>query len=220
MLESIETTHGGGAPDCAVIWLHGLGADGHDFAGVVPQLGLPESICTRFVFPHAPPRPITLNGGMVMRGWFDITAIAEGAVEDEEGMRHSAELVRRLIAEQNEKGIATARIVLAGFSQGGALALYTALQNAGRLAGAAVLSAWLPAARSVLANVHGQNRALPIFCAHGAHDSMVPAVFAERGCEQLRAAGFAVRPRLWPMEHAVCLDELRDLGAWLARVLA
>lgn len=219
MLESIETTHGGGAPDCAVIWLHGLGADGHDFAGVVPQLALPENLCARFVFPHAPPRPITLNGGMVMRGWFDIAALAEGAPEDEEGMRHSAELVRRLIAGQNEKGIAAARIVLAGFSQGGALALYTALQYAGRLAGAAALSAWLPAAQSVLANVHEQNRALPIFCAHGAHDSMVPAVFAERGCEQLRAAGFAVRPQMWPVEHGVCLDELRALGAWLAQVL-
>jgi len=220
MLESIETTHGGGAPDCAVIWLHGLGADGHDFTAVVPQLALPENLCARFVFPHAPPRPITLNSGMVMRGWFDITALTEDAVEDEEGMRDSAELVRALIAGQNEQGIADARIVLAGFSQGGALALYTALQHTGRLAGAAALSAWLPAARSVLANVHEQNRALPIFCAHGARDPMVPAVFAERGCAQLRAAGFAVRPRLWPVEHGVCLDELRDLGAWLARVFS
>jgi len=209
-----------GAPaDCAVIWLHGLGADGHDFEPIVPWLSLDPALRVRFVFPHAPRRPVTVNAGMIMRAWYDIRELGERHDEDEAGIRESAALVATLIDEQRARGIAHDRMVLAGFSQGGALALHAALRCPSRLAGLVALSAYLVLGETLAAERSPANATIPIFQAHGTHDPMVPLSAGERSRDTLCALGYAVEWRSYPMGHEVRPEEIQDIGAALNRML-
>ena len=217
LLETIEIETGE-RPDAAVIWLHGLGADGHDFEPVVPELRLPQRLSLRFVFPHAPVRPVTLNQGMRMRAWYDILQLGGGG-EDDPGIRASQKSVEDLIAREGSRGIAPGRIVLAGFSQGGAIALQTALRSSERLAGTLALSTYLPLAATLAAERSAANRDLPIFMAHGSQDPMIPVDRARASRDALAALGYAVEWREYPMPHSICLEEISDISAWLTRVL-
>ena len=205
-------------PDAAVIWLHGLGADGTDFEPIVPVLGLPARLGVRFVFPHAPERSVTINMGMRMRAWYDVYQLGGGR-EDEAGIRASQALLEGLIAREKSRGIAARRIVLAGFSQGGAIALQTGLRHGERLAGIMALSTWLPLADALAAERHPANADVPMFMAHGTMDEMIAPVRAERSRDRLIALGYAPEWQAYPMGHAVCPEEVEAIGAWLARVL-
>ena len=216
-LEAIEVETGP-APRTAVIWLHGLGADGHDFEPIVPELGLPGSLPVRFVFPDAPLRPVTINMGMRMRAWYDILQMGGGA-EDEAGIRESQALLEELIARETARGIPHGRIVLAGFSQGGAIALQAALRHPERLAGILALSTYLPLERKLEEERHAANRDLPIFMAHGEYDDMIPMDRAVRSRDALRSLGYAVEWREYPMPHSVCPEEIADIAAFLLRIL-
>jgi len=207
----IET---GANPQAAVIWLHGLGADGHDFEPIVPELELAQPM--RFVFPHAPVRPVTINQGMRMRAWYDIFQFG-GGPEDEAGVRASQRLVEGLIAEEKKRGIA--KMVLAGFSQGGAIVLHTALRHPERLAGVLALSTYLPLAASVEAERAAANAALPIFMAHGQYDDIIPLRRAEQSRQALERLGYPVEWRAYPMPHSVCPQEIADIAAFLGRIL-
>jgi phospholipase/carboxylesterase len=206
------------SPDAAVLWLHGLGADGHDFEPVVPQLQLPRALRARFVFPHAPVRPVTLNMGMSMRAWYDIVQLGGGR-EDAAGIRASQAQLEALIARERERGVAAERIVLAGFSQGGAIALHTGLRHAGRLAGILALSTYLPLAGSAAAELSEASRGLPLFMAHGTFDDVIPFEHAQRSRAALEDLGCKVEWREYPMPHAVCGEEIADISAWLRAVL-
>jgi phospholipase/carboxylesterase len=219
LLESLEVETAP-SPRAAVIWMHGLGADGYDFVDVPPVLRLPESLAVRFVFPHAPMQPVTINGGMVMRAWYDIRPDAGARREDEPGLRQSQRQVEALIAREKARGVPAARIVLAGFSQGGAMALQTGLRHPERLAGIMALSCYLPLADLVAAEASAANRDVPIFLAHGTHDPLIPLTRARRALESLTGLGYAVEWHEYPMPHSVCDAEIRDIGAWLARILA
>jgi phospholipase/carboxylesterase len=212
----IET---GRNPQAAVIWLHGLGADGHDFEPIVPELVRPSDRPLRFVFPHAPVRPVTLNGGYAMRAWYDIIAIDRRAAEDEQGIRASQALVTELIRGENARGIPTERIVLAGFSQGGAMALFCGTRYPERLAGILALSCYQVLATRFDAERLPANQATPIFLAHGMQDPVVVPALGEAARRQLEAAGFAVEWHAYSMPHAVCPQEVADIAAWLRRVL-
>ena len=217
LLETIEIETGE-RPDAAVIWLHGLGADGHDFEPIVPELRLPQRLSLRFVFPHAPIRPVTLNQGMRMRAWYDILQLGGGR-EDDPGIRASQKSLEDLIAREGSRGIAPGRIVLAGFSQGGAIALQTALRSSERLAGTLALSTYLPLAATLAAERSAANRDLPIFMAHGSQDPMIPVDRARASRDALAALGYVVDWRQYPMQLSVCLEEISDIAAWLTRVL-
>ena len=206
----IET---GRNPQAAVIWLHGLGADGHDFEPIVPELELEKPV--RFVFPHAPIRPVTINNGMRMRAWYDIYQFGGGR-EDEQGLRASQKLVEELIRAQ---GMPANRIVLAGFSQGGAIVLQAGLRQAGRLAGIMALSCYLPIASSVAAERAEANKDVPIFMAHGRYDDIIPIQRAQQSREFLEKLGYAVEWHEYPMPHSVCPQEIGDISACLAKVL-
>jgi phospholipase/carboxylesterase len=208
----------GAKPDAAVIWLHGLGADGHDFEPIVPELRLPGALPLRFVFPHAPVRPVTLNQGMRMRAWYDILRL-DGGAEDDAGIRASQGLVEALIAEEVKKGIEAARIVLAGFSQGGAIALHTALRHPAPLAGVLALSTYLPLNRTVKAEAGEANRKTPIFMAHGQYDDIIPLARAEQSRKILAEAGYDVQWKTYPMPHSVCAEEIADIASFLVRIL-
>lgn len=216
-MDAIVIEHGA-RPDIAVLWLHGLGADGHDFAPIVPELRLPERLAIRFVFPHAPVRPVTLNGGLRMRAWYDIFQLGPGP-EDEAGVHASQALVENWIAEQVRAGIPPERIVLAGFSQGGAIALHSALRHRERLAGVLALSTYLPLAATLAGEASAANRATPIFMAHGEYDDIIPIARAVHSRELLTAAGHAVQWRQYRMPHSVCGEEIEDLAAFLVRIL-
>ncbi len=207
------------APDASVIWLHGLGADGHDFVPLVPELDLPESCTPRFVFPHAPIRPVTLNNGMRMRAWYDILGLSAASAEDEPGIRESAQLVERQIRRERAAGIPASRIVIAGFSQGGAIALHTALRYTEPLAGVLALSTYLPL-RAAANEASSANRRIPILMCHGIYDPVLPLEGAERSRDLLRAAGYTVEWKQYPMQHQVCAQETVDIAEWLGRVLA
>jgi len=204
----IET---GPEPRAAVIWLHGLGADGHDFEPIVPELELEQAV--RFVFPHAPMRPVTINNGMRMRAWYDIFQFG-GGPEDEAGIRASQKIVETLIGA--EKG---RNIVLAGFSQGGAIVLQAALRHAEALAGVLALSTYLPLAAKVQAEASSANRAIPIFMAHGQYDEIIPLDRAEASRDALQRLGYAVEWHAYPMPHSVCAPEIADISRFLNRVL-
>jgi phospholipase/carboxylesterase len=208
----------GPRPDAAVIWLHGLGADGTDFVPVVQVLGLPPGLNLRFVFPHAPMRPVTINLGMRMRAWYDITELG-GAQQDEAGIRASQQLLEGLIARERTRGIEARRIVLAGFSQGGAIALQTGLRHAERLAGIMALSTWLPLAGTLAAERHAINAGLPIFMAHGSEDPMVGIDRAQASRAALEALGYAPEWHEYPMGHEVCPEEIGDIASWLVGAL-
>ena len=204
-------------PAASIIWLHGLGADGNDFAPIVPELKLPGA-AIRFVFPHAPMQPVTINGGMRMRAWYDIT---DGAIrrEDESGVRASQTLIEALIAREKERGTAANRLVLAGFSQGGAIALQTGLRHSERVAGIMALSTYLPIADRFAAEASKANRDAPIFMAHGSYDPVIPLARAEQSRGLLQSLGYKVEWREYPMQHSVCPEEVSDIGAWLGKVL-
>jgi phospholipase/carboxylesterase len=216
-LETIELETGA-RPDAAVIWLHGLGADGHDFEPVVPELRLPERLAVRFVFPHAPMRPVTINQGMRMRAWYDIVQLG-GGKEDEAGIRASQQQLEALIEREGARGIPPRRVVLAGFSQGGAIALQTALRFREHLAGTLALSTYLPLAAKLDAERNTAARELPILMAHGTHDPMISIEHARRSRDLLLGLGYKVDWREYPMPHSVCAQEISDIAAWLTQVL-
>lgn len=219
MLETLELETGP-RPTAAVIWLHGLGADGYDFEPIVPELDLPAAPAVRFVFPHAPMRPITINGGAVMRGWYDVMSLDGVRREDDAGVRASQASVDELIARELARGVPAARLILAGFSQGGAIALQTGLRHHERLAGIMALSTYLPLAATLAAEASAANRDVPIFMAHGRDDGLIPIERATISRETLRAAGYKLEWHDYAMEHAVCREEIADIAAWLRRVLA
>jgi phospholipase/carboxylesterase len=208
----------GPQPRAAIIWLHGLGADGHDFEPIVPELRLPASLPVRFVFPHAPLRPVTLNQGMRMRAWYDILRL-DGGPEDEAGIRASEGLVRNLVSEEIKKGIKPDRIVLAGFSQGGAIALHTALRYSAPLAGVLALSTYLPLAATLKEEMREESRRVPIFMAHGLYDDIIPLARAEQSRKILADAGYAVEWKTYPMPHSVCAEEIADVASFLGGIL-
>lgn len=212
----------GSNPSGSVIWLHGLGADGHDFEPIVPELNLPAGLPLRFVFPHAPVRPVTINGGVAMRAWYDIISLDRQGPVDAEGIVASSQILHDLIDTELERGIETARIVVAGFSQGGAIALHTALRYPARLAGLMALSTYLPLperfAKEVSEAPGCGDTALPIFMAHGRFDPMLPMHLGTDSARLLEAAGFQVEWHDYPMAHAVCAEEIADIRRWLLGV--
>lgn len=203
----------------SVILLHGLGADGHDFSPLVPELGLGEAAGIRFVFPHAPQRAVTINGGMVMPAWYDIRALDIAADPDEAGIRASALQLTRLIEREQERGVVAGRIVVAGFSQGGAIALATGLRYPKRLAGILALSTYLPLADSLAQEAAEANRDVPIFMGHGLYDPVVPFANGSRSCRQLEKMGYPAALHSYRVEHALCVEEINDIGLWLRWVL-
>ncbi|HEX2334615.1 MAG TPA: alpha/beta fold hydrolase [Burkholderiales bacterium] len=209
----IET---GPNPVGAVIWLHGLGADGHDFEPVVPELRLKRPV--RYVFPHAPIRPVTINMGMRMRAWYDIFQFG-GGPEDATGIRASQKLLEELIAQEKRRGLNSRQIVLAGFSQGGAIVLQTGLRYSERLAGILALSTYLPLASTIESEASQPNRDIPIFMAHGEFDDIIPIRRAEVSREVLVKQGYKVEWHSYPMPHSVCAPEIADIAKFLAQVL-
>ena len=203
----------------AVIWLHGLGADGHDFEPIAPLLQSQLSMPTRFVFPHAPHRPITINGGYTMRAWYDVVALDLSHTEDADGIHASARQLHDLIQREIDHGIATRRIVLAGFSQGGAIALHTGLRYPHRLAGILALSTYLPLAATLSAERDPANCDVPIFMAHGDEDTIVPLAHASASRQYLQELGYTPEWHSYRMPHSICDAELEDIAAWLGRVL-
>ena len=202
-------------PRASVIWLHGLGASGHDFEALVPELGLVEAYAVRFVLPHAPEQPVTINQGYMMPAWYDITGLDFGARQDEAGIRRSAVLLGELIESEIARGIPAERIVLAGFSQGGAVALHTALRYPQRLAGVLALSTYLPLAESLPAEMAAAQAGLPVFFGHGDRDEVVLPRFATHSRDVLAKLGCAVEWHGYGMAHSVCSEELADIHAWL-----
>lgn len=207
-------------PQHSVIWLHGLGADGNDFAPIVPELVDPSMPPLRFVFPHAPVRPVTINNGMAMRAWYDIVGFDLGSRQDEAGIRTSVAQVAELIARENARGVPSEHIVLGGFSQGGAIALSAGLRLAQPLAGIVALSTYLPLADALADERSAANAATPIFWGHGSADPVVALERGERSRQRLAALGYAVQWHTYPMAHQVCPPELADLRQWLAARLA
>jgi len=203
----------GAKPGAAVIWLHGLGADGHDFEPIVPELRLRKPV--RFVFPHAPIRPVTINQGMRMRAWYDILQLG-GGPEDEAGLRASQKITEELIRAQ---GLPAKKIVLAGFSQGGAIVLQTALRYPERLAGVMALSTYLPLAGTVAAERSAANRDIPLFMAHGQYDDLIPIPRARQSREYLEKLGYRIEWHEYPMPHSVCAPEIADLSAFLSEII-
>ena len=213
----IETAPG---PRAAVILLHGLGADGNDFVSIVQELELGEVGPVRFVFPHAPVIPVTINGGYRMRAWYDILGTETQLREDEAGLRQSQASIEALLEREKARGIPADRIVLAGFSQGCAMALLTGLRHRERLAGIVGLSGYLPLAQTTEAERSDANRLTPVFLAHGRQDSMIVIDRARASLDALRTLGVQVEWHEYPMAHSVCMEEIGDLGAWLRKVLA
>lgn len=218
VLDAVEIETGP-APKASVIWLHGLGADGHDFEPVVPELVGPGERALRFVFPHAPVRPVTINNGYQMRAWYDIAGIDRHSIEDEAGIRASDAAVRALIARENERGVPASRIVLAGFSQGGAMALFTGLRYPEKLAGLMGLSCYVLLASKFDAERHAANQSTPIFMAHGSFDPVIDVSLGEDSRKFLESKGYSIEWHAYPMPHSVCAEEIAAIAGWLRRVL-
>ncbi len=210
----------GDSPKSSVIWLHGLGADGNDFVPVVDELGLPPQLAVRFIFPHAPMQPVTINGGIVMRAWYDVFNQDMSFREDETGLRRSQREIEKFITKEKNRGIGVSRIVLAGFSQGGAIALQTGLRYPERLAGILALSCYLPLASTLAAEASAANRDVPIFMAHGVADPLIPLPLASLSRERLEQQGHQVEWHQYLMPHSVCPEEIQEIGRWLTRVFA
>ena len=215
-LEHVELATGAD-PRGTVIWMHGLGADGWDFVPIVRELPLPDSLVLRFIFPHAPERPVTINNGFVMRAWYDIAQSDIARVPDEAGIRESQASVVRLIEREKARGVQPASIVLAGFSQGGAIALQAGLRFSERLAGIAALSTYLPLEDSLDREAAAANKSTPIFMAHGTEDAVIPMKLAEISQQALRRRGYDVEWHSYAMPHSVHPDEVQDLAEFLAR---
>jgi phospholipase/carboxylesterase len=214
-MEAVEIETGP-KPGAAVIWLHGLGADGHDFEPVVPELRLPKPV--RFVFPHAPVRPVTINQGMRMRAWYDIFQFG-GGPEDEAGIRASQKLVEAMINAEMKRGFTSKQILLAGFSQGGAIVLQTALRYPEPLAGVLALSTYLPLSASLEKEVAQESKGIPIFMAHGQFDDLIPIDRARKSRDFLLSLGYGVEWHEYPMPHSVCAPEIDHLSQFLVRIL-
>jgi len=219
MSETLDCIHAGDpAGDKAVIWLHGLGASGHDFEPIVPELDLPQNHGIHFIFPHAPRQPVTLNGGMVMPAWYDIYALQADAPEDEAGIKRAEQLIQKLIEVELQRGVKAENIVLAGFSQGGVVALYTGLRFGEKLGGILALSCYLPLAASLMTEAEKGGlapRSLPIFQAHGQHDPVVAYAMGEASKVYLQQLGYTPEWHSYPMQHSVCEEEIRDIANWL-----
>ncbi|WP_454733137.1 MULTISPECIES: alpha/beta hydrolase [Cupriavidus] len=215
LLPSIEI-ESAPSPTWSVIWLHGLGADGSDFAPVVPDLGLGPAPAVRFVFPHAPAIPVTCNGGYVMPAWYDIASLDDARSHcDEAGIRASREAVRALIARENQRGVPSHRVVLAGFSQGGAIAYTAGLTHPEALGGIIALSTYIPSPALLAAEFSEANRATPVFAAHGVEDDVVPVPLGMLARDTVRQHGCPVEWHAYPMPHTVCMEEIAAIGAWL-----
>ena len=210
----------GADPVATIIWMHGLGADGWDFVPIVRELPLPEELALRFIFPHAPVRPVTINGGMAMRAWYDIAMSDIARLPDERGIRESQQLVEELIARERGRGIASNRVVLAGFSQGGAIALQAGLRHREPLAGIVALSTYLTLEESLATEAASANKAVPILMAHGTQDEIVPLRLAEASRSALQAKGYQVEWHAWPMPHSICAEEVEAIATFLMRVVA
>lgn len=209
----------GPSPSAAVIWLHGLGADGHDFEPVVPQLMWPGAPDIRFIFPHAPVRPVTLNNGMAMRAWYDIVSLTGNRDQDQKGIADSVNDTAALVRRERERGIDADQIVVAGFSQGGAIALQLAVRYPEKLAGLIALSTYMLLDHRLENDRHEANKDLPVFVGHGRSDPMVPFMLGEQLAERMRNLGHPVEWHSYPMLHAVCPEEIADLSAWLRTTL-
>jgi len=219
LLDTVEHDTGA-SPQWAVLWLHGLGADGNDFVPFVPEVTRPGWPAIRFVFPHAPVRAVTINNGARMRAWYDIRDFDLANRADEQGVEESIAQVDALITREVERGIPASRLLLAGFSQGGAITLAAGMRRATPLAGLIGLSTYLPAATKSLAALQANATAQPVFMAHGMHDPVVPYAAGERSAELLRENGFTVDWHRYPMQHQVCAEEVRDLGNWMSQRFA
>lgn len=221
LLETIEIETAPN-PIASVIWMHGLGADGNDFAPVVPELGLGDLAGIRFIFPHAPMMPVTINNGLMMRAWYDVTyEDLDGRSRknpDEKGVRASQAAIEKLIAREHQRGVSARNIVVAGFSQGGAIALHTGLRHSERLAGVMALSTYLPLADSLPAEASAANKDVPIFLAHGTYDAVIPFAMATASRTKLGERNYPVEWHQYPMEHSVCMKEIADIGKWLRMV--
>jgi phospholipase/carboxylesterase len=203
------------APIATVIWLHGLGADGSDFVPIVDELRLPASLPVRFIFPHAATRPVTINNGFVMRAWYDIKGFGPERAEDDVGVRESEGVVKKYIEQQIAQGIPANKIVIAGFSQGGAIALQTGVRYPERLAGIMALSTYLPLRTTVEAEASAANRDVPILMCHGTHDAVVNMMMGQASRDVLQKLGYRIDWRTYPMEHSVCMEEVMDISKWL-----
>lgn len=219
MLKSVKKdTHP--SPKALVIWMHGLGADGHDFADIIPELGLPKDLAVQFIFPHAPIRPVTLNGGMPMRAWYDITALTAEGRDDRVGLAQSTKAVHELIEGAIKNGIPSEKIALVGFSQGGAMALHAGLRHPGALAGLVALSGYLPLAADYPDVIETANQSVPVWMGHGQDDEVVRHEWGAKTAEHLKAWGLPVSWNDYPhLEHSVHAEELQTLGRFLATVL-
>ncbi len=212
----IET---GPEPAHTIIWMHGLGADGNDFVPIINELEIASKKPIRFIFPHAPEKPVTINGGYVMRAWYDIHAISRDASEDEAGIRDSQKAIDTLIENELQKGVVSTHIVLAGFSQGGAMALQVGLRQRNKLGGIMALSCYLPLSASLGREAQPVNAAIPIFMAHGIDDGVVPITLAAASKETMKQAHYTVEWHEYAMAHSVCGEEINDIDLWLQRIL-
>lgn len=213
--ETVEVTTGDN-PQGSIIWLHGLGADGHDFEPIVPELRLPSELSLRFVFPHAPVQPVTINGGMAMRSWYDIVSFDSEGRADRAGLLESSAVLEGLIAREIERGIAADKIVVAGFSQGGAVAIHTALQTGHDIAGLMALSTYMALPEDAANAVSRKD--LPIFMAHGSFDPVLRMEWGRSSADRLIEEGYAVDWHEYPMAHAVCPQEIADISNWLSAI--
>ncbi len=218
ILDSVELETGP-APQWSVIWLHGLGADGNDFAPIVPELVRKQWPAIRFVFPHAPVRPVTINNGVPMRAWYDIVGMDFASRADSAGVDESIELASALVQREHQRGVDPGRVLLAGFSQGGAIALAAGLRRTTPLAGIIALSTYLPGAETAVPSVTSAGKSQPVFMAHGTGDQVIPLVHAQRSKDLLQSLGLDVQWRAYPMAHQVCAEEIRDLGDWMSVLL-
>ncbi len=217
MLETV-VVETGPDPRHAVVWLHGLGADGHDFEPIVPHLSVAAGLPVRFVFPHAPRRPVTINGGMAMRAWYDILGMQIDRDQDQAGIHASLAAVDRVLDAQIASGIPESNLVLAGFSQGGAIALRCGLARPGKVAGILALSCYLLEAQSLADWAAEASRDVAIFMGHGQQDPVVPVSLGETAAQQLQQAGYQVQWLTWPMPHSVCMEEIQAIDAWLKSI--
>ena len=209
----------GNNPTHAVIWLHGLGANGHDFEAIVPQLHLPENASVRFVFPNAPDRPVTVNGGMLMPAWYDIKGLDIASKQDLKGMQESFKIVEQLISEQVATGIKADKIILAGFSQGGAVVLYTMLRSKHSVLGVMALSCYLPFAGASASEHNSNNQQTSIFIGHGTMDPVVPHELGLKSRDILKQLGYQTKWHEYPMQHSVSLEEIMDISSWLSALI-
>ena len=216
----LQTGADGSAADACVIWLHGLGADGSDFVPIVSELTLPAGLNIRFIFPHAPVRPITINQGYRMRGWYDITSLDIANRDDEAGIIESGNMLARMCDDQVAQGVAANRIIVAGFSQGGAIALYAGLRYANTLGGIIALSTYLPMQQHLRQEAADANRSTPVFMGHGLQDEVVAFEFGIQTRALLQQQDYPVEWHDYPMGHSVCMEEISDISHWIGRVLA